>query len=71
MLAHRTEATVLEKGEIIIHNAPFQKGQRVEVITFLIPADSPPRNSYPLRGLKLRYDNPTDPVAESDWDFSQ
>ncbi len=26
------------------------------------------KNKYPLRGLAINYQNPTDPVALSDWD---
>lgn len=25
------------------------------------------KNTYPLRGIKIRYDGPFEPVAENDW----
>ena len=65
--AHRTEAVLSEDGKLSLDNLPFRAGQTVEVI--VLPAASPPASGdHPLRGSVLRYDRPTEPVAEADWD---
>ncbi|HET6575833.1 MAG TPA: hypothetical protein VFG68_19685 [Fimbriiglobus sp.] len=65
--AHRTEAVLSEDGKLSLDNLPFRAGQAVEVI--VLPAARPDaRADHPLRGTVLRYDRPTDPVADTDWD---
>jgi hypothetical protein len=64
--AHRIETVLSEDGKLTLDNLPFRAGQTVEVI--VLPASrsaSPP--SHPLRGTVLRYDRPTDPIADTDW----
>lgn len=64
--AHRIEAVLLEDGKLSLDNLPFRAGQTVEII--LLPAVRPTAPAGPsLRGTVLRYDQPTDPVAEADW----
>jgi hypothetical protein len=63
--AHRTEAVLQEDGKLLLDNLPFRAGQAVEVI--VLPAATPAAASHPLRGMVLRYDRPTDPVADTDW----
>ena len=60
--AHRTEAVLSEDGKLSLDHLPFRAGQSVEVTVRPSPA------GHPLRGTVLRYDRPTDPVAEADWD---
>jgi hypothetical protein len=65
--AHRTEAVLTEDGKLSLDNLPFRAGQTVEVI--VLPATSPTApGDHPLRGSVLRYDRPTEPMAEADWD---
>lgn len=67
MGAVRIETTVDERGEVHLTKLPFPAGEPVEVIV----APKPPRqqgNGFPLRGIPIAYDRPTDPVAEEDWD---
>ncbi len=65
--AHRMEVVLQEDGKLSLDNLPFRAGQAVEVI--VLPAAQPVAPScHPLRGMVLRYDQPTDPVAETDWD---
>ncbi len=65
--AHRTEAVLSEDGKLTLGNLPFRAGQAVEVI--VLPASRPADPAaHPLRGMVVRYDQPTDPVAETDWD---
>jgi len=63
--AHRIETVLTEDGKLLLDQLPFRAGQVVEVIVLPV-ATSTPAN-HPLRGSVLRYDRPTDPVAESDW----
>jgi hypothetical protein len=67
MPTHRTEAVLSEDGKLSLDNLPFRAGQAVEVI--VRPAAHPTAPAdHPLRGTVLRYDRPTDPVADTDWD---
>jgi hypothetical protein len=65
-LAHRIEAVLSEDGKLSLEQLPFRAGQAVEVI--VLPIAGPPSASPSLRGAVVRYDRPTDPVAEADWD---
>jgi hypothetical protein len=64
--AHRTDAVLSEDGKLALDNLPFRAGQAVEVI--VLPVVRPDPSAGPLVGTVLRYDRPTDPVAEADWD---
>jgi hypothetical protein len=63
--AHRIEAVLSEDGKLSLDHLPFRAGQAVEVI--VLPATRPTLPGPALRGTVLRYDRPTDPVAEADW----
>jgi hypothetical protein len=67
--AHRTEAVLTEDGKLSLDHLPFRAGQAVEVI--VLPASRPVGGGQPLAGSVLRYDRPTDPVAEADWGAPQ
>ncbi|MBI2985311.1 MAG: hypothetical protein HYY45_00950 [Deltaproteobacteria bacterium] len=63
----RIETTVDEHGEVHVTKLPFPAGEPVEVI--VVPKPARQRGSgFPLRGVPIAYDRPTDPVAEEDWD---
>jgi hypothetical protein len=64
--AHRIEVVLSEDGKLLLDQLPFRAGQTVEVI--VLPAASPTPSGHPLRGTVLRYDDPTAPVVEADWD---
>ncbi len=64
--AHRVETVLSEAGKLSLDRLPFRAGQAVEVI--VLPAPAPAPASQPLRGTLLRYDRPTEPAAEADWD---
>jgi hypothetical protein len=68
--AHRIDVVLKEDGRLTLDNLPFRAGQTVEVIV-LPAAGSEPSTGHPLRGMVLRYDDPTAPVAESDWGVLQ
>jgi hypothetical protein len=71
MQAYRVNTTVEDDGTVKLDGVPFPPGERVEVIALPAPAERPTGNPYPLRGLPYRYDRPTDPVAEEDWEALQ
>ena len=67
MQAYRLETTVSDDGSVVLKQLPFRAGEEVEVIV-LARESQPGREKYPLRGKPIRYDRPTDPVAETDWE---
>jgi hypothetical protein len=69
MQAYKVEATVEPDGSLRLCELPFHAGQRVEVIVLpAYPAGEPGR--YPLRGTPYRFENPTEPVADRDWEVA-
>jgi hypothetical protein len=68
--AHRIDAVLAEDGKLSLDNLPFRAGQVVEVIV-LPAARAVAPSGHPLRGMVLRYDQPTAPVADADWGVLQ
>jgi hypothetical protein len=68
MQAHRTRAIVSEDGSVTIEKLPFPAGKPVEVVVFPTADPSRQGDRYPLRGTPIQFDDPTEPVAESDWE---
>ena len=66
MDAVRIETTVDDRGEVHLTKLPFPAGEPVEVIIVRKPVRQR-GNGFPLRGVPIAYDRPTDPVAEDDW----
>ncbi|MGZ8479078.1 MAG: hypothetical protein ACXW6K_13545, partial [Candidatus Binatia bacterium] len=67
MDAIRIETIVDEHGEVHLTKLPFPAGEPVEVTI----APKQPQQAgcgFPLRGIPITYDRPTDPVAEDEWD---
>lgn len=71
MPTHRTEATLQQDGTLTLEHLPFRAGQAVEVI--ILPRSDTARSVelYSLRGTPYRYERPTDPAAEEDWEAIQ
>lgn len=67
MQAYRIETHVQQDGTLTLQNVPLRAGEAVEVI-ILVRAPESQTPQYPLRGLPIRYEGPTEPVAEQDWD---
>jgi hypothetical protein len=68
MQAYRQETIVQHDGTLTLRDLPLQAGEKVEVI---IIVQAPPVRSqrpYPLRGTPVTYIDPTEPVADSDWE---
>jgi hypothetical protein len=51
----------------MLEDLPFPAGEEVEIIV-LAEVTKKRKSHYPLRGVPLEYERPTDPVAESDWE---
>ncbi len=66
--AHRVETTLTQNGTLTLEDLPFQAGEAVEVIVQTNHSPVPNQNRYPLRGTPVYYPDPTDPVAEQDWE---
>jgi hypothetical protein len=64
---YRVETVIEKDRTLTLENLPFQVGDTVEVTIVERPALAQGENRYPLRGKPLRYDHPTEPVAEEDW----
>jgi hypothetical protein len=67
--AHHIQAVLTEDGKLLLDDLPFRAGQAVEVI--VLPSARLPHPKHTLQGTVLRYDEPTAPVAENDWDALQ
>lgn len=70
MRAYRIETHVAEDGSVHLEALPFRKGERVEVIVRSREEEEGAARVSPtaLEGSVLRYEAPTEPVAEDDWD---
>ena len=71
MQAYKTAAKIEREGELRLLDLPFHAGDEVEVILLRRQTAHAGGNSYPLRGLPIRYEDPTEPVAEDDWEALQ
>ena len=69
MQAHRTKAIVAENGSLTVDRLPFPAGRSVEVVVFPANDETAREQRYPLRGTPVQFENPTAPVAESDWEI--
>jgi hypothetical protein len=65
------QTTIDNDGTLKLNNLPFPAGESVEVIILTRSSTSPRRNSYPLRGTPVTYIDPTEPVAQTDWEAAQ
>ncbi len=67
----RIETTVPKNREIKLKLAPFRPGDSVEVIVLSRTTEKISQDQYPLKNTVLKYENPTAPVAEDDWNVLQ
>jgi len=68
MQAYRTMTTVGTDGELHLRQVPFRPGTGVEVIVLAPERLKQTAGRYPLRGEPIEYIDPTEPVAEEDWE---
>lgn len=71
MQAYRVETTVQQDGTLTLSNLPLQAGEAVEVIILVRPSVSLRQSRYPLRGTPITYIDPTEPVAQADWEAAR
>jgi hypothetical protein len=68
MQAYRVETTVAQDGTLTLSNLPLRAGESVEVIILVQPSVTPGHQQYALRGMPVCYSDPTEPVAQADWE---
>ena len=68
MQAYRVETTVQQDGALVVRDLPLQAGETVEVIILVHSSQAVTTNSYSLRGFPVVYRDPTEPVADADWE---
>lgn len=69
MPVYAYELTMEKKGTLTLRNLPFNVGEKIEVI--IIPRSNRQfdEKRYPFWGKPITYLNPTDPIAETDWEM--
>jgi hypothetical protein len=68
MQAYRQETIIQPDGTLTLRDLPLQAGEKVEVIIIVQSPTARSQASYPLRGTPVTYIDPTEPVADSDWE---
>ena len=71
MQAYRVETTVAQDGTLTLSNLPLRAGEAIEVIILVQPSAMPSHQRYPLRGMPVRYIDPTEPVVQADWEAAR
>nr|VFJ74120.1 MAG: hypothetical protein BECKFW1821C_GA0114237_105735 [Candidatus Kentron sp. FW] len=69
MKAYAYEHTMKENGMLTLKKLPFNIGEKIEVIIIPRPKHNPEKKRYPFWGKPITYPDPTDPVAEADWEI--
>ena len=68
MVAHRFAMTVGQDRTLVVRDASFRPGDQVEVFVVERQQSSSQERWQSLQGSVLKYDRPTDPVSEDDWE---
>ena len=68
MRAYRVEKMVAQDGVLELRALPFRAGEVVEVIILSREDKIREAQHFPLQGKVLRYERPTEPVAQDDWE---
>jgi hypothetical protein len=71
MQAYRVETTVVQDGTLTLSNLPLRAGEAIEMIILVQPSAMHSHQRYPLRGTPVRYIDPTEPVAQADWEAAR
>ena len=71
MQAYRIETTLTQDGTLTVSNLPLRAGEAVEIIILVQPPVGVGHPRYPLRGMPIQYREPTEPVAQADWEAAQ
>jgi hypothetical protein len=68
MKVYAYEHTMKKNGALSIKNLPFNVGEKIEVIIIPRSKSKAGKKPYSFWGKPIKYINPTDPVAEADWE---
>jgi hypothetical protein len=68
MSTHHIETKLTEDGKLTLNDLPFHAGEAVEVIVTSRPTKTGNVDRYPLRAKPIHYIEPTEPVADEDWE---
>lgn len=68
MSTHHVETKLTEDGKLTLNDLPFHAGEAVEVIVMSRTTKTPSVDRYPLRGKPVGFIEPTEPVADEDWE---
>ncbi len=71
MNPHYVEATFERDGRLTLEDLPFHAGDSVEIIIVARQQAANGEKAYPLRGAPIKYIEPTEPVAQDDWNSAQ
>jgi hypothetical protein len=71
MQAYHVNTTIQEDGTLTVSHLPLQAGEVVEVIILVQPSTARLQDRYPLRGTPMTYIDPTQPIAEADWEAAR
>ena len=71
MRAYRVEKIISQDGVLELQALPFRAGEVVEVIILSREDKMRAARDFPLQGKVLRYEMPTEPVAQDDWEVLQ
>ncbi len=67
MQAYRLETVISQRGELQLTQLPFRPGELVEVIVLPRSFMKIMTDSFPLKNSVLKFEQPTEPIAEDDW----
>lgn len=71
MQVYAYEFTVEQKGKLVLQDLPFDIGAKIQVILIPTTTQAATQTQYPFWGKPVTYLNPTEPVAEEDWEVFQ
>lgn len=71
MQVYAYKLTMEKKGTLTLNNLPINAGETVEVIVIPRSTHQSDEKRYPFWGQPITYLNPTDPVADADWEVLQ
>jgi hypothetical protein len=68
MKVYAYEHTIGQNGVLTLTDLPFNAGEEIEVIIIPRAKLKTDKKRYPFWGKPITYLNPTDPIAEADWE---
>lgn len=71
MEAYRYATVVKPGGKVALDQLPIKAGSSVEIIILVQPQKEQRVKRYPLHDVPITYIDPTEPVAETDWEAVQ